>query len=274
VGSLEAMGLPADTTLGAVSLTVRDLDLARSFYERALGLRTLESAGSNASLGVEDGHPLVKLHGHPSAPLRPPGTTGLYHLAVLVPTREDLARALRRLAEAGWRLVGAADHLVSEALYLSDPEGNGIEIYRDRPREQWERIGSEIRMATMPLDLQDLIAALGSTDKPDRGMPHGTRLGHVHLNVASLSASEAFYGGTVGFDVTARGYPGALFMSAGGYHHHIGLNTWAGEAAPPPPEGAMGLHSIEVALPDSEHAERRSTVADPDGNIVVFEAET
>jgi catechol 2,3-dioxygenase len=184
-----------------------------------------------------------------------PNATGLFHVAILVPTRRDLALALVRLARARWSLTGASDHLVSEALYLDDPEGNGIELYRDRPREEWTYAGGQLEMATLPLHLQDLLGELDERDAETGGAPAGTRIGHVHLNVADLADAEAFYGGALGFDVTVRGYPGALFMSAGGYHHHIGLNTWAGEGAPPPPDGALGLRWFEVELPSAAHVD-------------------
>jgi catechol 2,3-dioxygenase len=238
------------TSIGAVRLAVADLDDVADFYREAIGLRPLEPEQSEiVRLGTgEDAAPLVELVGDPSAPPRPRHTTGLYHLAILVPTRADLARALQRVADAGWRLTGASDHLVSEALYLSDPEGNGIEIYRDRPREQWRYRDGAIQMSTEPLDLDGVLGELSREDA-GAGMPAGTRMGHVHLNVADLTAAEAFYSGALGFDVTVRGYPGALFVSAGGYHHHIGLNTWTGEGAPPPPPLSRGLRWFEIRLP-------------------------
>jgi catechol 2,3-dioxygenase len=235
------------TTLGPVRLTVGDADRTGSFYERAVGLRTLDRAGDATVLGVEDGT-LLELVADPGAPPRPPATTGLFHLAVLVPDRPELARALRRVAEAGARLSGASDHLVSEALYLSDPEGNGIEIYRDRPRDEWQRTDGNIVMSTLPLDLRDLLSEAGDDASATGAMAPGTRIGHVHLQVADLRAAEDFYAGVLGFEVTVRGYPGALFVSAGGYHHHIGLNTWAGEGAAAPPPGARGLRFFEVDL--------------------------
>jgi catechol 2,3-dioxygenase len=242
------MSLPADTAVGPVRLAVADIDRAQSFYERVIGLRPLEQRDSAIRLGAEGGEPVVELVADPDAPPRPGGTTGLFHQAILLPTRRDLARALRRVAESGWRLTGASDHLVSEALYLNDPEGNGIELYRDRPREDWTYAGGQLEMATLPLHLQDLIGELEEGDAETGGAPAGTRIGHVHLNVADLADSESFYSGALGFDVTVRGYPGALFVSAGGYHHHLGLNTWAGEGAPPPPRGALGLRWFEVEL--------------------------
>jgi catechol 2,3-dioxygenase len=238
------------TEMGAVRLTVAELDSARDFYRDAIGLTELPSENGGVRLGAGD-WPIVELIGDPDAPPRPQGTSGLFHLAIVVPSRPDLARALQRVAEAGWRLTGASDHLVSEALYLSDPEGNGIELYRDRPRDQWPVRDGTLQMDTLPLDLDGVLSELRREDA-NSGMPAGTRIGHVHLNVGDLTAAEAFYSGALGFDVTVRGYPGALFVSAGGYHHHLGLNTWAGEGAPPPPPGARGLREYEIVLPSAE----------------------
>jgi catechol 2,3-dioxygenase len=198
--------------------------------------------------------PVVELIADPDATPRPPRTSGLFHLAILVPSRADLARALKRVADTGWRLTGASDHLVSEALYTHDPEGNGIEIYRDRPREEWPERDGQLQMDTLPLDLDGLLSELRKGDG-ETGMPAGTRIGHVHLNVGDLAAAEEFYVGTLGFDVTVRGYPGALFVSAGGYHHHIGLNTWAGEGASAPPPRSRGLRQFDIVLPDERALE-------------------
>jgi catechol 2,3-dioxygenase len=243
-------------SIGAVRLNVADLERAQRFYAQAIGLRALEREPDLVRLGVNGNAALVELAGRPDAPGRPPGTTGLFHLAILLPSRADLAQALRRVAEAGWRLSGASDHLVSEALYLRDPEGNGIEIYRDRPREEWRYENGQLRMDTLPLDLDSVIGEPSAADPKANGMPHGTRIGHVHLNVAELSAAEDFYGGLLGFEVTVRGYPGALFFAAGGYHHHIGVNTWAGEGAAAPPPGSLGLDWFEIARPGDAGAEQ------------------
>jgi len=252
--------------IGAVRIAVADLDRAVAFYEQAIGLRTLDSAGGVARLGPEGGSPILELEPDPGAPPRPPGTTGLFHFAILVPTRGDLAAALRRVSDAGWRFTGASDHLVSEALYLNDPEHNGIEIYRDRPREEWDYDGGQVRMATIPLDLDAVMADLGDAYS-GAPMPARTTMGHVHLNVSDLASTERFYAGGLGLDVTVRGYPGALFLSAGGYHHHVGANTWAGEGAPRPPVGALGLRSYEVVVPEAselDSLERRLAVAGAD----------
>jgi catechol 2,3-dioxygenase len=275
-----------DTSLGSVRLNAGDQRSLADFYEQTVGLGQMDRNGV-AALGTEAGKPIVELAAAPEAPPRPPGTTGLFHLAILVPTRLELARALRRVSDSGWRFTGASDHLVSEALYLRDPEGNGIEIYRDRPREEWRHVDGQIEMDTLPLDLEGLLEEVAHDDSPPGAMSPGARLGHVHLNVADLPSSEAFYAGALGLDVTVRGYPGALFVSAGGYHHHVGLNTWMGEGAPPPPPGARGLERFEMVLPspaEVDAAERRLadsgveasrseeglTAVDPSGNRVLL----
>jgi catechol 2,3-dioxygenase len=261
------------TTVGAVSLTVSDLERSREFYERVIGLPT--------------GSPLLELHGDPGAHALDRRATGLYHFAILVPSRADLAQALARIAEARWPLDGASDHLVSEALYLSDPDGNGIEIYRDRPREEWTVRDGQLQMATIPLDVNGLLQEAAPV-RADT-VPDGTRIGHVHLQVSDLDEAERFYSGVLGFDVTVRGYPGALFVSAGGYHHHLGLNTWHSAGASPPPPGSIGLRYFEVVVPELaalEHTRERlraagiegtpldggTLVRDPAGNGVLLKA--
>ena len=244
------------TRMGTVRLTVSDIGRSRAFYEDSLGLGARSLADGELALGVGDDRALVQLREDRSARPRDPRATGLFHLAVLLPSRLDLAHALRRLAESRWPLDGASDHLVSEALYLSDPDGNGIEIYRDRPRGEWTRgeIGPE--MATLPLNLRSLADELQTATGPQPEAPTQTTIGHVHLQVAELREIERFYAQLLGFDVTVRGYPGALFVSAGGYHHHLGLNTWhsAGSHAPAP--GSLGLRSYEILLPDEDELAR------------------
>ncbi len=279
--------IAADTTVGTVALTVSDLERSRAFYETVLGLVAHDVDGGLA-LGVADEPALVRLHGDDDAPALNPRATGLFHLAVLVPSRRELAYALARLARSGWPLSGASDHLVSEALYLNDPDGNGIEIYRDRDRSEWRTDeNGQLAMATLRLDLESLAGELDDAPPlPDR-MPAGTRMGHVHLQVSEIAAAEHFYRGVLGFDVTVRGYPGALFVSAGGYHHHIGLNTWNSAGSAPPAPGAVGLRSFDVRLPDRDELERvlarvsaagvaadtrgdTTVVRDPSGNAVLL----
>jgi catechol 2,3-dioxygenase len=257
--------------LGPLRLTVADLAGTAAFYERVIGLRPLGEADDGVvRLGAAEGPALIELVADADAPLRARSSSGLFHLALLVPDRRALAEALRRVAAAGWRLDGASDHLVSEALYLSDPEGNGIELYRDRPREQWRRAeNGELAMATLPLDLDDLLGELADAGQPadpravlaaaptgDPGMPAGTTLGHVHLQVSDLAAAEAFYAGALGFDVMVRGYPGALFVAADGYHHHVGLNTWSSAGGPPADSAARGLRDFAIRFASAEERDR------------------
>jgi len=258
------------TSLGPVHLTVRDLARSVAFYERRLGFAVREAGPGVARLGA-GGPDLLVLWEHPDAP-RVRGASGLYHFAVLVPSRLALARTLAHLLATRTPLTGASDHRVSEALYLADPEGNGIEIYRDRPRGEWPFEGGELRMTTDPLDVDDLLAERGERDEPWSGLAPGTSIGHVHLHVANLVDAGRFYASVLGFERMARLGQSALFLSAGGYHHHIGLNTWAGAGAPPPPAGAAGLRHFVVRLPD--RAERDRIVGRArDAGVEVAEAE-
>jgi catechol 2,3-dioxygenase len=264
------MTLPADAHIGRVSLTVRDLDQSVLFYRDVLGFREARRDGrtsflaagastgsgpSRASTG-DGGLTLIDLHEDTSAVRKPRRSSGLYHFAILVPSRAALGRSLRRSSEKRWPLSGASDHLVSEALYLDDPDGLGIEIYRDRPRNEWPVRNGQLMMATDPLDLQSVHDEPGA-DNPWSGLDAGTVIGHVHLHVPHLDTAEEFYCGRVGFEPTVRGYPGALFVAAGGYHHHLGLNTWTGIGAPPPPEHAVGLRLFTIQSNAVEPAEIR-----------------
>ncbi|MDP8943242.1 MAG: VOC family protein [Actinomycetota bacterium] len=247
--------LAATTRLGPVHLTVSDLDRAVPFYEQAIGLRAERRATGRAALGA-GGEDLVVLHERPGA-RRAPRHAGLFHVALLLPTRPELAHALRRLLEAGRPLQGASDHGVSEALYLADPDGNGIELYRDRPREEWPRRDGRLEMVTAALDLHDLLAeATEPEPRPEAGA--ATAIGHVHLHVGDLDAAVTFHRDVVGFELTQLMGDSAAFLSAGGYHHHVGLNTWAGVGIPPAPPDAIGLRHWTVVLADpSERAALR-----------------
>jgi catechol 2,3-dioxygenase len=235
-------------TMGVVHLTIADLQRSIAFYETRVGLRVNHQGPSSATLGVER-RDLITLVESATA-RRAVGATGLYHFAILVPSRVDLARSLRHFIDTSTRMQGFADHGVSEALYLADPDGNGIEIYRDRPRDEWQYEAGSLRMGVDPLDLGDLLADIAS--QPDAAtpmrLPAGTRMGHVHLQVSQLDDAERFYVGILGLDITARYTQQALFVSAGGYHHHLGLNTWLGVGAPAPPPGAIGLRHFEMTL--------------------------
>ena len=249
------MSIDPATTIGAVHLTIADLARSIAFYETSLGLGVLRQNGQTAYLQPPgSGSRLLALTESRQAP-RARGTTGLYHFAILVPSRRDLAVSLRRLAETATPLQGAADHGVSEAVYLADPDGNGIEIYRDRPRPEWPIVNGRLRMGTESLDLNDLLAEADG-DNTGPGLPPGTIMGHVHLHVSNLSEARHFYVDVMGFELMQRYGGAALFVSAGGYHHHVGLNTWAGVGAPSPPAGAIGLRHFVVRLPDADAVDR------------------
>lgn len=241
-----------ETYVGAVHLVISNLERSVRFYTETLGMRLLERTDDTATLTADGETPLLVLTARPDARPKPRRSTGLYHFAVLVPTRAALARSLRRLAETRYPLQGVADHLVSEALYLADPDGNGIEIYRDRPRAEWPVANGVVQMATDPLDIEGVLGALAEDEAEWHGLDPQTHMGHVHLQVADLREAERFYAGVLGFEVMQKMAGSALFVSAGGYHHHIGLNTWAGVGAPPPPADAVGLRWFSVLLPNRQ----------------------
>jgi catechol 2,3-dioxygenase len=239
--------LPDTTSIGFVHLTVADLVVTGAFYQEVLGFRLAHQAGSTRYLSSDGGYPFhVVLTGRPEAKAAGRKSAGLYHYAVLYPSRAHLATALRRLLEVDWPIAGASDHGVSEAIYLADPEGNGIELYADRDRSRWVREHDNLVMTTQPLEVDELLTHAGSWT----GMPEGARIGHVHLRVSDLGRAEAFYSGVLGFAVTVRVYPGALFFAAGGYHHHIGVNTWGGTQLAPADPDARGLRTFTIRLPD------------------------
>ena len=239
--------------MGTIRLQVADLERSIDWYREVLGLRVLVRSGSEAALGPAAdggaGEPLVELRERRGArPARPRGRLGLFHFAILLPDRPALGRLISHLSETGMPF-GASDHLVSEAVYLQDPDGLGIEVYRDRPRSQWRREGGQLVMTTEPLDLRGVVDS--GAGEPWAGMPADTVVGHVHLHVGDLDRAAAFYDHGLGFDRTVWSYPGALFLSAGGYHHHVGLNTWAG-AAPPPDELDAQLLEWTLVVPSAD----------------------
>ena len=241
--------LPDETRLGPVRLRVSNLERSLSFYDIALGFRVVRQSEGFAALGAaDDDRVLVELHETGGiGPAAQRGRLGLYHFAILLPDRGSLGRFIKHAGKLGIRL-GSADHLVSEALYLRDPDDLGIEVYADRPRDTWRRIGGEIAMASDPLDLDGLLRAAG--DGEWQGMPAGTVIGHTHLHVGDLDQARAFYSDALGFDVMTASYPGALFLGAGGYHHHLGTNTWAGAGARATRDDEAGLIEWTIELPD------------------------
>jgi catechol 2,3-dioxygenase len=248
--------LPAETTLGPTSLIVADLDRSVAFYRDVVGFHVLQGEGATATLGAgEDATTILELTALAGARPKPRRTTGLYHVAILTPSRAALSRALYHISVSRYPLQGASDHIVSEALYLADPDGNGLEIYRDRSRSDWYDANGQFQMGTLPLDLDTLLdeGATSTGERPWIGLDAGTRVGHVHLQVADLGAAVRFYTEGLGFETMVH-MPemGAAFISAGGYHHHIGLNTWSSRGAPPPPTDAAGLRVFEIIVPNGK----------------------
>ena len=246
--------LPDGTRLGPVHLQVASLARSLAYYEGMLGLRMIERGDAHATLAAQaDSRILVVLHEQPGArPMVPRGRLGLYHFAILVPDRASLGRFAVHLGEQRVR-AGSADHLVSEAFYLTDPDGLGIEVYVDRPRALWKRVGRELMMASDPIDMAGLVEAGGGA--PWAGMPAGTVIGHVHLHVGDIEAAGRFFADGLGFDRMLWHYPGALFLGAGGYHHHLGTNTWAGPSAMPPVMEDARLREWTIDLPDGASLE-------------------
>jgi catechol 2,3-dioxygenase len=275
----------------AVELAVSDLPRSVEFYERVLGLPLFARDMHTAELGPDAEHPALLLRDIAAPTLLPPDLTGLFHVAWLHPSRAALAESIRRVAGARWPLEGASDHGVSEALYLSDPDGLGIELYADRPRERWRRPpgGEGVVMVTLPLDLDDLLAQFSET--PAATVPAQTTVGHVHLKAADVPRAAAFYRDALGFEEQAT-LPSAAFLSAGGYHHHVGLNSWQSAGASPAPDSAPGLRAVDFELSGADRLEElsrrladgaratdvtrdgdaRLAVRDPDGELLRFGA--
>ena len=231
----------APLRIGRVRLRVRDLDGVSDFYQRVIGLAVVDQSAGSVTLGAGP-VPLLELLGDPAALPRNPRDAGLFHTAFLLPARADLARWLAQVIRLGVRLEGASDHIVSEAIYLADPEGNGIEVYADRPVSRWRDADGQIHMATEPLDIPDLLAA-GTGDWA--GFPEDGIIGHVHLQVGDSGAADGFYHDILGLEIASR-YPGASFYGSGGYHHHLAGNIWNSRRAGPRPEGAAGLEAVEI----------------------------
>ncbi|MBT2694835.1 VOC family protein [Bacillus sp. ISL-55] len=242
---------PPVTFVGQVNIKVENLERSLAFYQEVIGFKVYEKTDNSAQLTADGKNVLLSLE-QPSDVIPKKGrTTGLYHFALLLPDRTNLAKVLKHFLQTGYPLQGASDHLVSEALYLADPDGNGIEIYTDRPASKWEWNKQHVVMATEPLDAENLFAE--GMEGTWNGLPEGTVMGHIHLHVGELVKTEEFYTKGLGFDVVSRYGPQALFISSGKYHHHIGLNTWNGVGAPKPPANSVGLASFTLVLPDEKY---------------------
>ncbi|AMX84791.1 glyoxalase [Geobacillus subterraneus] len=273
------------TFVSQVNMKVENIERSIVFYEQVIGFQVLGRTDRTASL-TADGQTVLLFIEQPENVIPKRGrTTGLYHFAILLPTRADLGRVLNHLLRIGYPLQGGADHWVSEAIYLADPDGNGIELYVDRPFSTWRWEKGEVAMSTEPLDVDRLIAA--GKGEVWHGLPKETLIGHIHLHVSELKRAEQFYTEGLGFDVVNRYGRQALFLSTGKYHHHIGLNTWNGVGAPMSPANSVGLDSFTLMLPDEETKEKVAVqlmkigasvveengslvTADPSGNRIVL----
>lgn len=275
--------------IGTVCLNVSHLDETADFYVNNLGFELIQQEAGTIHLGV--GEKILLILKEKLGAKQYPGRTGLYHFAILVPSRRALARSLRHLSETKTPLQGFADHWVSEAIYLADPEGNGIEIYRDRSRDQWPLQDGRIQMSTEPLDIEGILGEIAGESTSWTGLEPGTQIGHIHLQVSDISSADQFYTGVIGFDLIMHFGPSAGFVSAGGYHHHVGYNTWSSRGAGKPPDDAGGLAWYTIDLPSDEALERlklqvtssghkvdiidgRLTLEDPSANRIILRVRT
>lgn len=244
--------LPAATSITQVTLRTHQLPVLTTFYEQVIGLQVIRQEADKVYLSATGQEPpLLVLEQDKTAPRQSAQQPGLYHVAYLVPSRLELARWWQHLQQSQWPVQGLGDHRVSEAIYLADPDQNGIEIYADRPRTTWPIQNGEVQMTTDPVDVVSLLQELPVPDKPWTGLDSATRIGHIHLQVSNLNQARVFYHQLLGFAVMQQSYPGALFVAAGGYHHHLGLNTWRSRNAPPRHPAATGLASFQIQIPDS-----------------------
>lgn len=242
--------LPTNTHIAFVHLHAAHLQSMIDLYVHKIGFKIIGHDSYTIKLSVAETHsPQIILTELPEAKIKPANTIGLYHTAIRLPDRSSLAQLLKRLIALGQRFYGFADHGVSEAIYLADPEGNGVELYTDRPKTEWPYSNGQLVMLTDPLDVNELLT--NANVESWSGLPQGTDIGHIHLHVSDLGKARLFYHELLGMDITQSSYPGALFMSAGGYHHHIGTNIWAGRNQPP--DQAAGLREFGIAIPDTDY---------------------
>lgn len=254
--------------VGEVNIKVKNLDYSLTFYQNIMGFQVLEKTDRRAVLTTDGKTPLVTLEQPEDVVAKTSRTSGLYHFAILLPSRADLSVFLRHMIQTGYPL-GAADHYVSEALYLNDPDGNGIEVYRDRPSAEWNWNNGLVEMATEELDGNEILA---ESDAEWNGLPVGTLMGHIHLHVADLKKAEQFYTKGLGFEVVSY-YPQAAFLSTGGYHHHIAINTWQGEGAATPPKNSVGLNWYSLVFPDEAMRENAIKQLKQLGALITEEAD-
>lgn len=243
--------LPEDIEMGSVYLTIIDLERSLYFYRDQLGFQVIQESADHAVLSADGEIPLIRLKRLEHPVDKPKRTSGLYHFAILLPERKALAEILKSFIMCSVMMDGTSDHQFSEALYLTDPDGHGVEIYADRAKKDWEvNEKGEYAGVTIPLNAEELLTL---ANQPWAGMPKGTKMGHVHLHVSDLIKSEQFYTEVLGFDPTIQMEDHAVFVSAGGYHHHLGLNVWNGRGVPHPPKGSIQMEKYTILLTDNSH---------------------
>ncbi|MGD2156935.1 MAG: VOC family protein [Anaerolineales bacterium] len=243
--------ISSKTTIGSIALAISDMERSLNYYLNQLGFRLHDQTNKTTRLGTNE-HELLLLEERPGSSKKDP-TTGLYHMAIRVPNRDALSNTLYRLVETAVPFQGFADHGVSEAIYLEDPDGNGIEIYRDRPIKDWPMKDGQLEMITDPLNVESLLASADPNSQSAEKLPEGTTIGHIHLKVSHMSIAVSFYRDILGFALTQRYGPSAAFFSTGGYHHHIGINTWTSAGAPPPPPNTTGLQWYSIDIPNEDN---------------------
>jgi catechol 2,3-dioxygenase len=270
------MQLPKNTKIQSYSLRVKDLNSMCGFYEHNLGLYLVNNYGKEASFSVNgNDFPLLKLDENNNAKFKSKNYPGLYHIAIKFPDRESLAKMFIHLFNRGQKFQGFSDHLVSEAVYLSDPEGNGIELYVDKPQRTWIWQMGEVEMSTLPLDLSVLTNEIKDRNEKFKGIDTHAEIGHIHLQVSDLNKARNFYHEIIGMDVTSSSYNGALFFSAAGYHHHIGANVWHSRNSSPLPDDSTGLISFKIKISDKivieeiiTRAEKEGLISDKENSII------
>lgn len=263
------MKIPDNTKIQSVDIRVNDLGRTLDFYNEFIGLKVIETAGNSVFLSATGESPyILGLHGDKDAVKEPRGTTGLFHTAIRLPSRKELARVFLRLFERKVKFQGFSDHIVSEAIYLADPEGNGVELYADRPMEEWRYRMGQVEMDTLPLNLNTITDELDDRDVWN-GIHEDTDIGHIHLNVSDLYKAQEVYSMVLGFNITNSTYQGALFFGAGGYHHHIGSNIWSSKNGKPAAENSAGLTGFTIKMPDKKYLETVKTRAEEAGVKII-----
>jgi catechol 2,3-dioxygenase len=250
------MLIPEKTIIQSIDLSVSDLDKSHDFYSRLIGFKEISREGTTVYLSANGKPPyIISLAENKNGKYPSRNNTGLYHAAIRLPNRKELAKVFLRLFKNNTKFQGFSDHIVSEAIYLADPDGNGVELYIDKPKETWKWTLGQVEMDTLPLNLQVITNEIGENETITDGIHADTKIGHIHLKVSDLYKAEKFYNQLLGFNVTNSSYPGALFLSAGGYHHHIGTNIWSSKNGTPPPYETLGLKSFTINIPEEKYIE-------------------